>query len=161
MQLLCRLLRQAKYQLNMLRKLGMDLAKSSFQVLYGTHDYNANLFPPLGKEMELHKMQHKRPTWVAQTRTEYHIGNYWEHYCCYEVWVPETRHVRVGQTIFYKHKYMAQPSVTSLGIIVKATDNLCTMLKNRFLVKGVMQNTVELLMNIYKGINVYSEKKRS
>ena len=69
------------------------------------------------------------------------------------------RHVRVGQTEFFKHKYLTQPSVTSLDETMQATVNRCTVLKGRSPVKGTMQNTVELLMDIYNGINVYSKKK--
>ena len=90
----------------MLRKSRVEPGKSSFQVLYGDDDYNANPFAPLGVEVELHEMPNKRATWGAHTKKGYYIGNSWEHYRCHEVWVPETRHVRVGQTVFFKHKYL-------------------------------------------------------
>ena len=118
MQLWCRLLGQAEHQLNMLRKSRVDPARSSFQVLYGGHDYNTNPFAPLGVEVELHKMPNKRPTWGAHIKKGYHSGNSWEHYRCHEVWVQETRNVRVGQTVFFKHKYLTQPSVTPLDAIL-------------------------------------------
>ena len=60
--------------------------------------------------------------------------------------------------MFFKHKYLTQPSVTPLDAIVLTTDDLCTVLKGRSPVKGAIQNAVELLMDIYKGIDVQSEE---
>ena len=40
----CRILRQAEHQLNLLRKSRVDPSKSSFEVMNGKHDYNANPF---------------------------------------------------------------------------------------------------------------------
>ena len=74
------------------------------------------------------------------------------------MWVQETRNVRVGQTVFFKHKYLTQPSVTPLDAVVQATDDLCTVLKGRSPVKGAMRTAVELLMDIYSGIDVRSEE---
>ena len=109
----------------MLRKSRVNPVKSSFQVLYGDHNYNANPFALLGVEVEVYEMPSKSSTWGAHTKKGYYIGNSWEHDWCHKVWVPETRHVSVGQTIFFKHKYLTQPSITPLDVIVQATGNLC------------------------------------
>ena len=97
-------------------------------------------------EVELHEMPSKRPTWGAHTKKWYYIGNSWEHYRCHEVWVQGTRNVRVRQTVFFKHKYLTQPSVTPLDVVVQATDDLGTVLKGRSPVKGAMRTAVELFL---------------
>ena len=153
MQLWCRILGQAEHQLNMLRKSRVNPERSSYQVLYGDHDYNTNPFAPLGIEVELHEMPSKRPTWGANTKKGYYIGNSWEHYRCHEIWVSETSHVRVGQTVFFKYKYLTQPSVTPLDAIVQASDDLCSVLKGRPSVKGNMRTAVELLMEIFRQVD--------
>ena len=52
MGLWCRILRQAEHQLNLLRKSRVDATKSSYEVLYGKHDYNANPYAILGSAVE-------------------------------------------------------------------------------------------------------------
>jgi hypothetical protein len=60
--------------------------------------------------------------------------------------------------MFFKHKYLTQPSVTPLNAIVQATDDFCTVLKGWLPVKSAMRSAVELLMDIYKRINIRSEQ---
>ena len=55
-QLWCCILRQAEHQLNMLRKSGVNSEVSSFKILYGKHDYDANPFAPLGSAVQMHVM---------------------------------------------------------------------------------------------------------
>ena len=59
----------------MLRKSRADPTKSSYQLLYGDHDYNANPFAPLGIEVEMHKMLNKRPTSGAHTKHGFYVRN--------------------------------------------------------------------------------------
>ena len=128
MSLWCWHLGQAEHQPNMLRKSRVDPKRSSYQVLYGEHDYNTNPFASLGIEVELHEMSSKSPTWGAHTKNGYYLRNSWEYYRCHKIWIPETRNVRVGQqTVFFKHKYLTQPSVAPLDAVVQTSDDLCNV----------------------------------
>ena len=60
LKLWCRILRQAEHQLNMLRISRVDPSKSSFEIMNGSHDYNANPFAPLGCKVEIHVVPNKR-----------------------------------------------------------------------------------------------------
>ena len=55
--------------------------------------------------------------------------------------------------MFFKHKYLTQPSVTPLDAIVQASDDLCSVLKGRPAVKGDMRTAVELLMDIFRQVD--------
>jgi len=46
----------------------VDPIKSSFEVLYCEHDYNANPFVPLGCKVEMHVMPAKQKTFKAHTK---------------------------------------------------------------------------------------------
>ena len=59
MQLWCRILWQAKHQLNLLLKSRVDPSKLSFEVTNGTHDYNVNPVAPLGCAVEIHVVPSK------------------------------------------------------------------------------------------------------
>ena len=117
MKLWCRIPWQAEHQLNMLRVIRVDPSKSSFEVLNGSHDYNVNPFALLRCKVETHGVPSKRKSWEAHTKAGFYLGNSWEHYRCHEIWIMDTRSVRVGQTVFFKHKYLTQPSVTPLDAV--------------------------------------------
>ena len=104
MQLWCRILRQAEHQLNLLRKSRVVPNISAFACLYGQHDYNANSSTPLGTAVEMYVTPANRKTYEAHTKTCFYVGNSWEHYRCHEIWIVDTRSVRVGETVFFKHR---------------------------------------------------------
>ena len=121
MRLWCRLLPQAEHQLNLLRKSRVDPTKSAFEVLRGPHDFNANPWAPLGCKAEIHVAPRKRKTWEEHTKTGFYIGNSWDHYRCHEVWIQDTKHTRVGQTVFFKHKYLTDSIMTPNDALIQAT----------------------------------------
>ena len=121
-------------------------------MLYGKHDYNANPFTILGSAVEAHVMPNKRKTFEAHTKAGFYLGNSWEHYRCHEVWIVDTKSVRVGQTVFFKHKYITQPALTPTDTILRASDDLAQILKGVLPVKGDTRTTVDLLMEIFKNV---------
>ena len=62
-----------------------------------------------------------------------------EHYRCHKVYVKKTRSERISDTVFFKHKYITQPTVMPEDTIVKALDDLMQALKGRRNVKGKAQ----------------------
>jgi len=78
-----------------------------------------------------------------------------EHYRCHKIYVKKTRSERISDTVFFKHKYITQPTVTPVDTIVKALDDLTHTLKGRRNVKGeeqmgALETINELLNNIPK-----------
>ena len=78
-----------------------------------------------------------------------------EHYRCHKVYVKKTRSERISDTVFFKHKYITQPTVTPADTIVKALDDLTHALKGRRNVKGevhmdALEKIDEILNNIPK-----------
>jgi len=154
MQLWCQILRPAEAQLNLLRKSRVDPTKSAYEVLYGkVHDYNANPWAPLGSPVQIHVNPKNRRTWDPHTKSGFYLGNSEEHYRCHLVWVRDTRSVRVGQTVFFQHKYLTDPPVTETDAIVRATDDLCELLRGKVPVKGELRTAVDLLMEIFSDKN--------
>ena len=101
LQLWCQLLRQAEHQLNLLGKSATNPLSSAFAEMHGEHNYDAHPWAVLGSKVELHVMPDKRKTWDTYTKTGYCLGVSWEHYRCHEVWVQDTKSVRVSQTVFF------------------------------------------------------------
>jgi len=150
MQLWCQILRQAEHQLNLLRKSRVDPSMSSFQALHGKHDYNTNPFAPIGQAVEMHVVPSKRKTWGEHTTPGFYLGNSWDHYRCHVVWVKNTRNTRIGQTVFFRHKYITQPIITPTDAILRATDDLCDVLRGKAVIKGATRAAIDLLVDILR-----------
>jgi len=88
-----------------------------------------------------------------------------EHYRCHKIYVKKTRSERISDTVFFKHKYITQPTVTSADTIVKALDDLTHALKGRRNVKGEVQMDAlakidEILNNIPKQLEPERHQER-
>ncbi len=73
------------------------------------------------------------------------------------------RSERLSDTVFFKHRYITQPTLTQADIIIKAIDDLTHILKGRKNVKGdaqieALEKIDELLNNILKKISTVKEK---
>ena len=150
LHLWCRLLPQAEHTLNMLRSARVAPNVSAYAYLWGQHDFNANPFAPLGCKVEAHIKPSVRETWAAHTASGYYIGNAWEHYRCHEVCITNTKHSRICETVFFKHKYLMMPSFTPANALIKAADILVETINGIIPKNKVTSDAVEQLMEINK-----------
>ena len=61
--------------------------------------------------------------------------------------------MQIGQTVFFKHKYLTQPSVTESDALLRASDELCAALRDTVApVKGDTRRAVDMLMDIFKNV---------
>jgi hypothetical protein len=51
-----------------------------------------------------------------------------EHYRCWTIWSKDTRATRVTGRVFFKHKYLTNPHITSEDQVMAAAANLATAL---------------------------------
>ncbi len=150
LHLWCRLLPQAEHTLNMLRSARVAPNVSAYAYLWKQHDFNANPFAPLGCKVEAHIQPAVRETWAAHTASGYYIGNAWDHYRCHEIYITDTKHSRICETVFFKHKYLTMPSVTPADALIKAADNLVDTINGIIPKHSVTSDAVTQLMDIYK-----------
>ena len=80
----------------------------------------------------------------------YYIGCSHEHYRCHKVYVTSTRHIRVFQTVFFKHKYLTQPTFTSHDALIVAADKLADAFKGAMPKDSTTENGIKLLLDIFK-----------
>ena len=94
--------------------------------MYGIHNYNQHHIVLMGYAVavEMHAMPSARDTWESHTVSGYYLGVSKEHYRCHKVWVKDTRSVRVGNTVFFKHKYLTIPTLTNADALVNAANDL-------------------------------------
>ena len=118
--------------------------------MYGQHNYDAHPFAPLGAKVEMHVMPGNRRTWESHTKAGYYLGTSWDHYRCHEVWISNTKSKRVGRTVFLKHKYLIQPTITASDALPRAGDNICAALQNVAPTTTSSRRAIGFLMDIFK-----------
>ena len=53
--------------------------------------------------------------------------------------------------VFSRHKYITQPVVTQTDAILRATDDLISVLKGKKVIKGATRSAIDSLVDILKG----------
>jgi hypothetical protein len=146
----CDLLPQVEHMLNLLRPSGKLPTVSAYAYLHGQHNYDRHPFTPLGCKVEAHVMPSNRDTWAEHTLSGYYIGCSHEHYRCHKVYVTSTRHIRVFQTVFFKHKYLTQPTFTSHDALIVAADKLADAISGTMPKNSTTENGIKQLLDIFK-----------
>jgi len=145
-----RLLRQAEHTLNMIRPTRMTPTISAYTFLWKQHDYNTNPFAPLGCRVEAHLVPAIRELWAPHTTSGFYVGNAWDHYRCHEIYITDTHHARVCNTVFFKHKYLTMPTITPANALIRAADDLMDALTGVVPPPNMTRDAVDQLMTIFK-----------
>jgi TfoX/Sxy family transcriptional regulator of competence genes len=165
MRLWDKLLPQTILTLNLLRQSNVAPTVSAYQYVHGTFDYNKMPLAPLGCAVQLYESNARRGTWAEHSTDGWYIGTSTEHYRCHRIYVKQTRSERISDTVFFKHKYITQPTVTPADTIVKALDDLTHALKGRRNVSGAaeieaLEKIDEILNNIPKQLAPAERQER-
>ncbi len=105
----------------------------------------------MGCAVQIHKSSEQRGTWAANTINGWYLQTSPEHYQCHQIYVKKTKSERISDTVFFKHRYLTQPTVTSADTIIKALGELTHALKGRRNMKGIEQ--IKSLTKIAKLLN--------
>ena len=134
----------------MLRKSATKPSISAFEHLNGPHNYDLHPLIFLGSAVEIHIMPANRLTWTAHTKPGYYIGPSWEHYCCHDVWVDDTRATHIGQSVFFRNKYITQAAVNAADALIRTVKDLCSTLTGATPGSNATRLAVDRLMGIFK-----------
>ena len=142
--------------LNMLRPSRTTPNVSAYAHLHGQHDYNAQPIAPLGMQCEMHVMPDARETFAPHSVSGYNVGTSFKHYRCYEIYVKQTRSTRIGNTVFFKHKYL---TITNADALLTAAQDMTTALKGGVAQTSETAAAIKALLAIYKE-NADMEKEK-
>jgi hypothetical protein len=123
---------------------------SAYAYLWCKHDYNANPFALLGCRVEAHVTPGTCETWAPHTASGFYIGNAWEHYCCHEIYICNTKHTQTCLTVFFKNKYLTMPTITPANALIRAADYLTDAIAGLIPAPTTTQDAVDQLMVIFK-----------
>ena len=99
--------------------------------MYGHHIYNAAPFVLIGMDSLVHDKPHLIRSFYEHFRKGYVLGNSFEHYRGWKIWMQQTRATQVSETVIHRHKYISNPSVTPADAIIYAARNLASSLKGK------------------------------
>jgi len=151
MSLWDRLLPQAVTTLNLLRQSNTNPAISAYQHVNGIFDYNKTPLAPLGCAVEMHESNNRRKTWDPRSLTGWYLGTSTEHYRCHKIFCKKTRSERISDTVFFRHQYITQPTITPEDQIVKAVGDLSSALRRRRNLRG--KEDMEILQQLNNILN--------
>ena len=86
---------------------------------------------PMGCAVQIHESSEKWGTWAENTTDGWYLQTSPEHYQCHKVHVKKTNTEQILDTVFFKHRYITQPTVTPADILTKAIDDLAVALKQQ------------------------------
>ena len=147
LQLWCQLLPQAEHTLNMLCP---SPAVSVYAYLWGQPNYNVNPYAPLGCKVEVCLYPGIWETWAPLTASRYNLGHSKETHQCHQIFISGTRHMRVCDTVFFKHKHLTVPTITPADALMKAADKLWTQSPVLLPMNSIAQDAIIQLMAIYR-----------
>jgi hypothetical protein len=129
LHLWCQLLPQVEQQLLLLQQSQLHPNLSTYVHVYGHHNYNKHLFVPIGMEALVYYKPHKHQTFTEHCKKAFVLGTSIKHYWCWKFWSTATQATQILGAVFFKHKYLTNPSVTPEDLDIPATKNLARALE--------------------------------
>ena len=126
----CQIIPQLERQLNLLMNTNSNPKVCTYTALYGPHDYNRMPFVPVGSESFAHDKPGRRKSFAQHCSKGWVLGTSPEHYWAWIHWTKTTRSTRISATMFFKHKYITNPSLTPTDAIIAAAVNLAHTIKH-------------------------------
>ena len=149
MHLWCHLLLQAEMTLNMLWASHLVPTILAHAHLHGQHDYNTQPLTPLVMECDMHVVSSVRESWAPHSKSGFNVAIAAKHYRCHMVWLKNTQSVCVGETVFFKYKYLMMPTITPTAAITKAVKDLTSAIKGNMPKLNLTNHAVKELMKIF------------
>jgi len=151
MRLWDRLLPQTILTLNLLRQANAVPTISAWQYVHGNFDYNKMPLAPMGCSVQIHQASERRASWGVNSIDGWYLQTSPEHYRCHVIYVKQTKSERISDTVFFKTKYITQPTLTPADVISKALKDLTQALKGKSNQQGLEQ--IEALKKLDEILN--------
>jgi hypothetical protein len=113
-----KLLPQTILTLNLLRQANVAPNISTYAYHHGSS------IAPMGCALQFHIKPGRRKTFGEHSADGFYLKTSDEHYRTHVVFCKKTRAKRLADTVFFKHKYITQPTVTPADAIVNAITKL-------------------------------------
>ena len=129
LHLWCQVILQAERQFLLLRQSNTNPKISSYEHLYESHNYSAHPFVPIGMETPVLDKPHRRKTSAEHTTKGWVLGTSPENYRCWKIEMQTTHATKISVTVFFKHKYLTNPTSTPANAIIVAAHDMAEQLR--------------------------------
>ncbi len=129
---------------------------SAFAHVHGQHNYMKKPFAPIGCAVQIHVKPKNRRTWDAHTEAGFNLRTSMEHHGCFKIYVTKTRATRVSDTVFFKHQYITNPTVSPESLVVAAAQQLTSTQKGNIMAGN---ETAEALKKVSELFTKIAEAK--
>ena len=128
---------EVKLTLNHLQEYNVAPNMTAYMYHYCQFDSNQILLAPMWCVVQFYNKPNRWWSWVEPSSNGWYLGTSGEHYQCHRVFVKTARSIRVSDTVFFKHKYLMQPTVMPEDVIVKAYQDLIKAIQGIPNTKGI------------------------
>lgn len=115
--------------LNLLRQSHVAPNVSAYAYHHGNFDYNRMPLAPMGCAVQFHIKPNRRKSWGEHSSDGWYLTTSPDHYRCHVIFVKATRAKRISDTVYFKHKHITQPTLTTEDLVVKAIQDLSNAIK--------------------------------
>ena len=132
------LILQVLFILNLLRQLNVAPHVLAYMYHHGKFDYNQMPLALLGCAVQFHVKPKNWASWGEHSMDSWFVWTSPKHYQCDEIFIKATWWTRISDAVFFKHKYITQPTVTPADAIIKALQDMTQALEWNFDNKGTV-----------------------
>ena len=125
-----KLLPQAEITLNLLRASRINPNVSAYAQINGTFDFNRTPLGPPGCRVLAHDKPDKRTTWAPHGLDGWYVGPALDSYRCWQIWIWESRAVRICDTVTWYPTKVKLPDSSSTATIIACLKDIADALKN-------------------------------
>ena len=118
------LIPQTTFTLNLQWQLNVAPNVSAYAYHHGNFDHNRMPIAPMGCAVRFHINPSQRKTWGEHSSDAWYLQTSPEHIRSHIVFVKASQWTRNTDNVFFKHKYITQPTNTLVDAIVKAYQDL-------------------------------------
>ena len=119
----------AELTANMLRGSNINPLVSAWDQLHGAYDFSAHPLAPPGIKVLAFEDPDTRDSWAPHGRLGYYLGPALEHYRCHRIYLPETKRVRVLDTLSWHPTTLVLPGCSPLDALSAASRDLAHALR--------------------------------
>jgi hypothetical protein len=124
------LVAQVEITLNLLRQSGISYFMSAYHQLHGAYDFVKHPMAPAGTKVIVFDPKGTRGTWANKGTDGFYVAPALTHVGCYVVYMPETRSIRVSNTLsWHPHPEYALPGASPVDNLTATLDSLAAQLK--------------------------------
>jgi hypothetical protein len=83
----------------------------------------------MGCAVQFHIKPNRRKSWGEHSSDGWYLTTSPDHYRCHFIFVKATRAKRISDTVYFKHKQITQPTLSTEDLVIKAIQDLSNAIK--------------------------------